>query len=83
MIFTDELKFIPFRHLDRVQVAELLHKSVSAVDYYCRRGAKICEGYHVYLKKEKNGKFLTVEVIRFINLINKHNENSIRPITKS
>lgn len=83
MILTDELRYIPFRHLDRVQVAELLHKSVSAVDYYTKRGAKICEGYHIYLKKEKNGKFLTVEVIKFINLINKHNENSIRPQSKA
>lgn len=70
MIVTDTLQYIPFRHLTRVQVAELMGKSVSAVDYYVRRGAKICQGYTVKLPRQKNGTYLTSDVIDFLTKTN-------------
>jgi len=71
MIVSDILTYIPFRTLDRSQVAELLGRSPGAVDYYVRRGVKVCEGHIVYLRKESTGKFLTTDVIDFINSIKK------------
>jgi hypothetical protein len=66
------LEYIPFRHLDRTQVAELMNKSLSTVDKYSREGIKVCEGMHLQLRREKNGKFRTVDVLDFINKKNKY-----------
>jgi predicted transcriptional regulator len=67
MIVTDTLKYIPFRTLSRKQVAELMGRSPGAVDYYVKRGAKVCQGHIIYLRKESNGTFLTTDVIDFLD----------------
>ena len=69
MIVTDVLQYIPFSHMDRSQVAQLLGRSTGAVDYYVKRGVKVCEGHIIYLKKERSGKFLTSDVLDFIEAI--------------
>jgi hypothetical protein len=69
MILTDALTYIPFKHLTRTQVAELLGKSVSQVDYYARVGVKLSEGHHLKLERESNGTFYTSSVISFIEQI--------------
>jgi predicted transcriptional regulator len=67
MIITDNIiKYIPFTHLTRTQVAELLGKSPSAVDYYTQSGRKVAEDHVVHLIKEGNGQFLTTNVVDFI-----------------
>lgn len=71
MIVTDSLVYIPFTALTRVQVAELMGKSVSAVDYYVKRGTKLSEGHIIYLQKQRNGTFFTKDVIKFINTVKK------------
>lgn len=75
MIITDPLQYIPFKHLTREQVAELLGRSQSAVDYYVTRGCKICQGYIIRLKRQSTGKFLTSDVISFIAEKNKKNKS--------
>ncbi len=67
----DILKYIPFAYLDRYQVAELMGKSTSQVEYYVKVGIKVAEGKHIKLPKENNGKFDTQEVIAFIEQITK------------
>jgi len=67
----DILKYIPFSYLDRYQVAELMGKSTSQVEYYVKVGIKVAEGKHIKLTKENNGKFDTQEVIAFIEQITK------------
>jgi hypothetical protein len=71
MIVTDSLQFIPFKHLTRAQVAELLGKKPSSVDYYATKGKKITGDNIVHLRKEPNGQYLTSSVIDFINKTNK------------
>lgn len=75
MIITDPLQYIPFKHLDREQVAELLGRSKSGVDYYVARGCKICQGYVIHLKRQPTGKFLTSDVISFIAEKNRKNKS--------
>lgn len=69
-VVTDILQYIPFSHLTRMQVAELVRRSPSAVDYYVTRGYKVCEGHHVMLKRQRNGTFITADVLKFIKEIN-------------
>jgi plasmid maintenance system antidote protein VapI len=72
MIVTDNIiKYIPFEHLTRTQVAELLGKKPGSVDYYVTQGKKITGDNIVHLKKEPNGQYLTANVIDFINKTNK------------
>ena len=71
MIISDALQYIPFSHITRTQVAELLQKSPSTVDYYVRNGYKIVEGYVVKLQRQDNGTFLTEDVQKFIQSIKK------------
>ena len=70
MIITNAVQLIPFSHLTRKQVAELLHKSPSAVDRYCTQG-RMVNGQIIILHKQPNGTFDIQDVIDFINHINK------------
>jgi phage terminase Nu1 subunit (DNA packaging protein) len=67
----DILKYIPFAYLDRSQVAELMGKSTSQVEYYVKVGIKVSEGKNIKLPKETNGKFDTQAVIAFIDKTSK------------
>lgn len=71
MIITGEeaMQYIPFSTLTRSQVAELMGRSPGAVDYYVRRGVKVCEGHIIYLRKERSGVFLTSDVVDFIKAV--------------
>lgn len=69
MIVSDILTYIPFSTLTRSQVAELMGRSPGAVDYYVRRGVKVCEGHIIYLRKERSGVFLTSDVVDFIQAV--------------
>ena len=70
-IITDHISYIPFTHITREQVAELMNRSPGAIDYYVARGIKVAEGHIVRLQREKSGKFKTTNVIEFINQTNK------------
>ncbi|MFZ1751441.1 MAG: hypothetical protein WAU01_14675 [Saprospiraceae bacterium] len=70
MIITEALTYIPFSHLTRTQVAELLLKSPGSIDYYVRNGVTI-DGTTIHLAKQPNGTFRTKDVIDFITIIKK------------
>lgn len=69
MIISDAIQYIPFTHITRTQVAELLKKSPSTVDYYVGTGYKIVEGVRIKLQRQDNGTFLTKDVKEFIQTI--------------
>lgn len=71
MIISDPIQYIPFSHLTRTQVAELLQKSPSTIDHYVRNGIKIVEGHYIKLQRQDNGTFLLADVKEFIQSIKK------------
>lgn len=60
---------IPFKELNRKQVAELFVTSTSTIDRWCKQGLTI-KGETIHLKKQKTGAFKSSDVINFYNKVN-------------
>lgn len=63
--------YIPFTSITRIQMAELMNVSPYTVDKYAREGYKTPVGV-IKLQKQENGQFLTEDVQKFMNIINKY-----------